>query len=366
MDNMKLFTETRFRNNVLAGHNIRIIGHTGVGKTTRCVSLLSSMGLKTVVLAAPNTDPFLRLGGLPHVTVMDTDKFLHFVRSPDITEMQVLYIDEFARGTREFHQQAFEILNAVAGVGRMLMGIPVPNLLSVITTDNPAENDKVRYDVAVLEHAIETRFHIHLWMEGSPCHNWLGNQLDKTKTYWLSKGMEVSKKSPSFIGRHLVGWWNESLDEAGKLAISPRVLEFMGRQVLLGDDPGIAIPFGVNVPVHILRDRLAAVETIDWDMLKNMPDRVYEIVKEDPGSVTTLADLLRSATSDEWKFARNFMSLVPPDLRFGIVNTPEQMTKLISSFDTHTDKTLNLRDFYRWMSTTGVEPSPVTMITDAG
>lgn len=364
MDSIKLFTENRFRANVLAGHNIRIIGHTGVGKTTRCVSLLSGMGLRTVVLAAPNTDPFLRLGGLPHVTVLDHSQFLKFVRSPDIEQMQVLYIDEFARGTREFHQQAFEILNAVAGTGRLLMGIPVPNLLSVITTDNPAEDDSVRYDVAVLEHAIETRFHVHLWMEGSPSSEWLGGRLKELADEWAARGVKPEKKSPSFIARCLVSWWNEALDEEGKLLISPRVLEFMGRQVLLGDDPGLAVPFGVKVPIHLLREKLSSVEVIDWDMMMSNPDRVREIVEEDPGSVVLVAELLRQATVEQWSKCRDLISLVPFDLRVGILNTKENMQKVVESFGGMMD-TATLLAFYRWMHSTGTAPSPITYVAES-
>lgn len=360
-----LFTERLFKQNVLAGHNVRIIGHTGVGKTTRCISILREMGLRTVVLAAPNTDPFLRLGGLPHVTVVETDKFLDFVRSPDISNMQVLYIDEFARGTREFHQQAFEILNAVAGVGRMLMGIPVPNLLSVITTDNPAENDSVRYDVAVLEHAIETRFHVHLWMEGSPDHTWLASSFENVKKEWAGRGLSTStKKGNTFIGRALVSWWEESLDEPGKLAISPRVLEYMGRQVLLGCDPALAVPFGVQVPIHMLREKLAQTEIIDWDMVRSNPTRVKELVIEDPSSVTTLADLFREADTSKWVFARDLLYLIPFDLRHGIVSNEKSMTNLMTSFDSASAKTKfsGLADFYKWMGTKGSLPSPISMV----
>jgi hypothetical protein len=345
-----LFTEERCRRNVLGGHNIRIIGHTGVGKTSRCLHILNEMGLETVMLPAPNTDPYLRMGGLPHVTVVDQNRFLDFVRSPDIEKMQVLYIDEFARGTREFHQQAFEILNAVAGRKRTLMGIPVPNLMSVVTTDNPADSDDtIRYDVATLEHAIETRFHAHLWMEGSPDIDWLSDTFLMFETEWSESCFTPPNALPHrFVARCLVKWWEENLDDAGRLAISPRVLEYIGRQVVLGDDPAIAIPFGVEVPVHMLRDRLAEHQIITMDLMKSDPDLVVKMLEDDPSATTVLNDLLREATKEDWAEVRGFLQYLPMDRRYGLVSDKNIFRRMADSFGELTD-TGNIESLYRWM-----------------
>jgi hypothetical protein len=324
------------------------------------------MGLKVVALAAPNTDPYLRLGGLPHVRVVEADKWLDFVRSPDISTMDVLYIDEFARGTKEFHQQAFEILNEVHGHGRQLMGIPVPNLLSVITTDNPAETEdgSVTYDVATLEHAIETRFHIHMWMDGAPCADWLGAKLQSLKDTWVSRGLEVeTKKTPAFVAKCLVSWWLDVLDDQGKQLISPRVLEYIGRQVILGDAPDVAIPFGVRVPLDLLREKLNEAVIIDMPMLMSDMDQVKAICNEDPSAVHMVATLLERATVEELKKVRDAIVLLPADMRYPLFDdtpcgdqsefeSPAFADRLLMSFSDTDDYVSAFFNFMDWANVT--------------
>lgn len=132
--------------------NVLAVGPSGLGKTHVLNEAAESLGFKSKYLNAPTIDAYAHLIGIP---VPNDDKdSIKFLRPEEFEEADVLFIDEFNRGSDDTVNALYEIIQF-----RSINGIKLPNLKCVMAAMNPPEEG---YHVEELDIAIIDRFDIYI------------------------------------------------------------------------------------------------------------------------------------------------------------------------------------------------------------
>lgn len=218
------------------GRNLFVQGTHGIGKTKRVRAAVRNSGLREVYLSGPSSSPEdLSIpmkndqGGLTNAT-------LERLTGDD---PKALVIDEIWRSDRPTMNAFMEpVLERTVG------GFPT-GVKTVIGIGNPKEAAGHRYDVGRCDPAHASRFDLSIEVvaEGTGSLDWL-----------LSTFGEDAEP--------FVAWWQEDLDDLGRVLVSPRTLERMIRRHLAGLSLEAARPYVkgeyVAVSLHDLHNRLSA------------------------------------------------------------------------------------------------------------
>ena len=136
--------------------NVLAVGPSGLGKTHVLNEAAENLGLRIKYLNAPTIDAYAHLIGIP---LPDEEKnSLKFFRPESFENADVLFIDEFNRGSDDTVNALYEIIQF-----RSINGIKLPNLKCVVAAMNPPGDEG--YQVEELDIAIIDRFDIYIDLE---------------------------------------------------------------------------------------------------------------------------------------------------------------------------------------------------------
>lgn len=202
------------KNYISQGLNIMLIGPHGTGKTSVLRQAAKELGWTVADYSAPLMEPYIHLLGVPEVVEDKDGRYLEMVRTRDLMDADVIFIDELNRGPLVVRNGVMELIN-----DRAINGVPLPNLKCVVSACNPAGDGD--YAVQLLDPAQMDRFDVTLTMSEKVDADHLAASL----------GDEVYAKAFSDWQHSLVFW---SEDERGKRVarapyVSPRRVEKLAR-----------------------------------------------------------------------------------------------------------------------------------------
>lgn len=220
--------------------NAYIEGAPGVGKTAWITSELKRLGIETTYLSAPamNRDdlmvpmPTEDENGVPYLEMLVHE---HFVKEGD----WVLVIDEIYRGNRRLISAVMPILNE-----RRVGSLTMDRLLGTVALNNPRTVAGYKLDVGKNDLPVASRFAVSVQVSAR----------DIPWSLYLYNTYGESVSAP------FVEWWQEDIDDVGRVLVTPRTLERMIQLYLDGRDieHGLSYVNGefVGVKLHHLHTRL--------------------------------------------------------------------------------------------------------------
>jgi len=235
------------------GLNIYIQGRPGIGKTSYIKALLETMNVDTRYDSAANLSaedlhvPFPN-SERPVLDLLVKDKYL-----PD--GPWVYLLDEVHRGGRDVQASLMELLQ------ERTLGGQETNIVCTIALNNPREVHGFKLDVGKTDLAVATRFALSIEIDADHI---------PSPTYLRDKyGEEYATP--------FIEWWEDDLDDVGRVLCTPRTLERLIELHLAGNPLqwGLAHVKGeyVGVPLVDLNARLdkqpmarlkAIVDKVDW------------------------------------------------------------------------------------------------------
>ena len=229
--------------------SVLLEGPHGVGKTQMVRSEAERLGLNLKYYSAATLDPWADLVGVPVPTstnAAETDgaRHLEFIRPRAVDSAQIIFFDELNRSHPRVQNAVMEILQF-----RTLNGESLPNLECVWAAINPPDDGY--YDVTDLDPALTDRFAVHLAVSAVP-------SID----YYCEIGI------PTNVASALVAWWHGDLDAELRRFISPRRLEYIGRNIGFGIDLRFCIPSGRRVPLANLTERLKGKNNLPFKLTR--------------------------------------------------------------------------------------------------
>lgn len=194
--------------------NIMLIGPHGTGKTSVLRQEASKIGWKVADFSAPLMEPYIHLLGVPEVVSDENGRYLEMVRTRELMDADVIFIDELNRGPLVVRNGVMELIN-----DRAINGVPLPNLKCVVSACNPAGDGD--YAVQLLDPAQMDRFDVTLTMS------------DRVDAEYLAEALGDEAYAKAFSDwQHSLVFWTE--DERGKRVarapyVSPRRVEKLAR-----------------------------------------------------------------------------------------------------------------------------------------
>ncbi len=292
------------------GLNVLLVGDHGVGKTAMVVDEAKRQGLTLKYYSSPTLDPWADLVGIPvpapdERSPGDAKRHLTFLRPADVERAEILFFDELNRA----HPK---VLNAVleAIQFRTINGVALPKLKMVWAAINPPGGV---YQVAELDPVLVDRFHVHLEVPADP-----------SVDYYIHQA-----GIPPHIAKALVMWWHRDLDDNLRTMISPRRLEYMGKNYQDGIELRYSLPSTIRAPLQHLLRRIDGQNLLPFELTrKTIIDHQEEIVAEMAESADVM--LAVSGRLLEWP------DLMPQCIPLFLAMTSELQARLLAN---HTIKT---------------------------
>jgi len=250
-------------------YNVLFRGDHGVGKTSVILEAAREVGLRLKYYSVPTMDPQTQFIGIPYPEEVPEEQILlasaikalekiktkhtsfthlakalglvkgtrqlRFIRPHDVDDAEIIFFDEIGRGHPRILNAMFELIQFGS-----LNGEKLPNLKMIWAAGNFGRD----YDSVELDPALEDRFHIQIQLEANPDRKWM---------------TEVAGITPE-ISQALVEWWRTLAPDAKRL-VSPRRLEYIGRQYMQGVPPDQALPPN-RVPVAALDELLKQISIV--------------------------------------------------------------------------------------------------------
>jgi len=243
--------------------NALLIGNHGVGKTQMLLEEAECQQLKLKYYSSATLDPWADLVGIPipvDVTLNGSilNKQLHFIRPPDIEDAEILFFDELNRAHPKIMNAVLEAIQF-----HSINGNPLPCLKMVWAAINPPDDI---YSVNEMDPVLVDRFHVHLLVQAEP-----------SISYYTKKA-----GIPQPIAKALVTWWQCDLDDNLRQMVSPRRLEYMGRNYSKGLDLRYLLPFSIKAPLKYLIRRIQGENCLPFELtrqtlINNQPEVISEM-----------------------------------------------------------------------------------------
>lgn len=218
------------------GQNIYIQGRPGIGKTSTLKAMLTAMEVdfeydSAAVLSPEDlTVPFPSKDG----STLDLIPTAKFTR----TRPWVWIVDEIARGSRRTQNAIMEPIQE-----RTIGGRPT-SLIATIALNNPREVAGFKLDVGKNDLAQASRFALSIEIEASD----------------IASAAYLRDMYGEDIATPFIEWWEDDLDDVGRVLCTPRALERMISLHEAGNPLEWALPFVngdyVKVPLVELHARL--------------------------------------------------------------------------------------------------------------
>jgi MoxR-like ATPase len=221
---------------VRTGRNIYIQGRPGIGKTARIKALLKSMNVDyeydsaAVLQPEDLTVPFPSADG----------KSLELVPMAKFGKQTpwVWIVDEIARGSRRTQNSIMEPIQE-----RTLGGNPT-SIVCTIALNNPREVAGMKLDVGKNDLAQASRFALSLEIDAKD----------------IPSARYLREKYSEEVATPFIEWWEDDLDDVGRVLCTPRCLERMIGLYEAGNDLQWGLPYVngdyVKVPLVELHARL--------------------------------------------------------------------------------------------------------------
>ena len=182
--------------------NVLMVGHYGVGKTTRIREAFKKQGVKLKYFSASTMDPWCDFVGVPKVVEDAKGPYLDYILPKDMRDgdVEAIFMDEFNRSHKKVRNAVMELLQFKSMNGR-----PFPNLRMIWASINP--EDEGEYQVEVLDKTQKDRFEIQIGVPYQPSLEFFMSKFENRQA------------------RAAINWW-ESLSDELKMEVSPRRLEY--------------------------------------------------------------------------------------------------------------------------------------------
>jgi MoxR-like ATPase len=221
---------------VRTGQNVYIQGRPGIGKTARIKALLKAQGVAyeydsaAVLQPEDLTVPFPSQDG----KTLELVPMAKFGRD----DKWVWIVDEICRGSRRTQNAIMEPIQE-----RTLGGNPT-NIIATIALNNPREVAGFKLDVGKNDLAQASRFALSLEIDAKD----------------IPSARYLREKYSEEVATPFVEWWEDDLDDVGRVLCTPRCLERMISLYESGNELQWALPFVngdyVKVPLVELHARL--------------------------------------------------------------------------------------------------------------
>ena len=306
---------------MVEGHNHRLIGPHGVGKTEWAKALRGSAEFQEAFRArwgtgldgeyisatassgndlsmiAPGADGTIRPLIPTRFRRFDGDKY-------------GLTVDERSRANRRMSAalMAIEQERSIAGVG-------LEGLHYVQALDNPVEHKGLRYQTRPLDAAQADRYVFTLELAANTL-PWDEYLLD---TYGQ-------------VARAALDWWSEDLDDFGKVIAPARVLEAYIQNFLDGLPLSVSTPVigdsVVELPLVLLERRLSAKEVVSFDKLVTNAEEYLERIESGDEEAAEFAASRLTAVHVDRLFENaellgRYAKALPKDLRRTLLATTD-------------------------------------------
>lgn len=228
--------------------NTMLIGPHGVGKTLMVVDAIKAQGLTLKYFSSATLDPWADLVGIPLPEIVNTPsgpiKELSFIRPRDVNDAEILFFDELNRAHTKVHNAVLEAIQF-----KTINGVPLPRLKMVWAAINPPKDV---YLVNEMDPVLIDRFEAFIEVPAQP-----------SVAYYVERA-----QIPEHVARALVEWWTEDLDDNLRKAISPRRLEYMGRNFVSGIDFEYSVPPFIKVPLRHLLKRVDGNNVLPFELTR--------------------------------------------------------------------------------------------------
>lgn len=286
------------------GRNLLLVGDHGVGKTAMVLEEANRQGLVLKYYSSSTLDPWADLVGIPVPVQAGGNqgemRRLEFVRPADVDRAEILFFDELNRAHPKVLNTVLEAIQF-----RTINGLSLPNLKMVWAAINPPGGV---YQVNELDPVLLDRFHVHLEVPAEPCVD-----------YYTDR----ARISPP-IAKALVLWWHRDLDDNLRKMISPRRLEYIGRNYQDGIEPRYSLPPTVRAPLQHLLRRIDGQNLLPFELTRTtLVDNQDEIIVEMEGNTDVM--LAVSGRLLEWP------DLTPQCVRLFLAMTSELQAKLTTN-----------------------------------
>lgn len=222
--------------------NVFLVGPHGVGKTFMVKKAVDEGGWNMIHMDASLIDPYIDLVGIPEVMEENGKKVLKQVRKDNLDDVEVLFIDEFSRGSVATLNGIFQLIQF-----RAINGVKLPNLKCVIAASNPMDDE--RYTGLVeLDEALLDRF--DRFYEVMPDYS----------VKYLTGSLGDKDVASALVQ------WADTIDPEKAGYISPRRLEKLGQNYLTYHSKTnleSALPMGGHFSINDLWARLNSSVTKD-------------------------------------------------------------------------------------------------------
>ena len=218
------------------GQNVYIQGRPGIGKTSSIKTLLAKMGMKVhydsaAVLSPEDLNvPFPSKDGRT-LDLVPAEKFAD-------AEPWVWLVDEIARGSRRTQNAIMEPIQ------ERTVGGQKTNIVCTIALNNPREVAGFKLDVGKNDLAQASRFALSIEIDAEN----------------IAFGPYLKSKYGEDVATPFIEWWEDDLDDVGRVLCTPRALERMIGLYEAGNDLQWGLPYlngeYVKVPLVDLHARL--------------------------------------------------------------------------------------------------------------
>jgi hypothetical protein len=267
-----------------AQKNCLLIGESGIGKTSLVLETARKLGLRLTYFSAPTLDPWADLIGVP----VPREERLAFLRPEQVQQAEFLFLDELNRAHPRVQNAVLELT-----LFKSLNGEPLPRLRMVWAAINPPTGDYALYE---LERVLKDRFPFHLQLPYCPSPRFFQDRFPET------------------VARPLLEWWQRELSAEQQKAITPRRLQQIGDAHCQGLPLNNLVPFGEEIPLHLLIRRLHAGNQIQFEDLLRDPRRFQSAVRADLDFATRFLHLLTTCSHEELHALRELVLALPPEL----------------------------------------------------
>jgi len=220
--------------------NVYIQGRPGIAKTATIKSWFAKKGIHTEYNSAPTLQP--EKLALPVITrdAENGESKLELAIAKEFVRKEpwIWIVDEICRGSRRTQNAIMEPIQE-----RTIGGAPT-SLMCTIALNNPPSVAGYKLDVGKNDLAQASRFALSIEVEAA----------DQPWAKYLKSRYEED------VATQVIEWWEEDLDEPGRVLCTPRCLERIIGQHIVGNPLEWALPVvggnRVKVPMHDLRTRL--------------------------------------------------------------------------------------------------------------